>query len=60
MLYYNLIKMPEKDDGEVVSAKIPANVKTAIEKAVKKGMAMNESDYLRVAVIKKLREDELL
>lgn len=51
--------MVEKE-GEVVSAKVPANIKVAITKALKKGLAMNESDYLREAIIKKLKEDELL
>lgn len=47
-------------EAEVVSAKVPANIKTGIIKAIKQGLAMNESDYIREAVVKKLREDGLL
>ncbi len=51
--------MVEKE-GEVISAMVPANVKVAIGKALKQGLAMNESDYFRKALIEKLREDGLL
>jgi len=47
-------------EGEVVSAKVPNKIKTAITKALEKGFAMNESDYLRKAIIEKLKKDGLL
>lgn len=53
--------MVEKEyEGEVISAMVPANVKAAIAKALKQGLAMNESDYLRKATIEKLKKDGLL
>jgi Arc/MetJ-type ribon-helix-helix transcriptional regulator len=49
-----------KEEGEVVSAKVPAKVKRAITRAIDKGLAMSESDYIRDAVVLKLQKDGLL
>jgi len=40
--------------------RVPADVSTALEDAVKKGKGLNEAEYIRDAIRKKLREDGLL
>lgn len=49
---------PEK--AEIVSSAVPPKVKVAITKAIAKGLAVTESDYIRNALVKKLKDDELL
>lgn len=52
--------MPAEQESEQIGGRVPPNVKRAIEKAVAKGYAITESDYVREAVVQKLREDKLL
>jgi hypothetical protein len=47
-------------EKEVVSAAVPPKIKTATIKAIDKGLAISESDYLRKALIEKLEKDGLL
>lgn len=44
----------------VSRARVGKRTKQALAKAVKKGIALNESDYIRRALDKQLREDGLI
>jgi|GEM_PF-4822902 len=48
------------EETEAVSVRLPTEITNALKKAIKKGKAVSESDYLRDAIRKKLREDGLL
>ncbi len=53
--------MGEKEEpSEQVSGKVPAKVKQAVERAVRKGLAISESAYVCDAVIEKVQKDGLL
>ena len=52
--------MAEQGNTIFIGGRVPPAAKEAIEKAIKAGFAMNESDYVRKAVIKELRKDGLL
>ena len=49
-----------KPVSEQVGSKVPPRVKQAIERAVEKGLAVTPSDYIREAIIDKLKKDKLL
>ena len=48
------------ENAVLIAGRVPPAAKDAIEKAVKKGLAANESDYVRKSVIKELRKDGFL
>ena len=47
-------------ENPIVSSAVPPKVKAAIAKAIAKGLAVTESDYIRNALVKKLAEDGVL
>jgi len=47
-------------NNTAISVRLPARVKAAVVKAAKAKGYMNESDYLRYAIRKVLKEDKFL
>lgn len=52
--------MAKKELSKQINAKVRPIVKNAVLKAVDKGLAQSEADYVRGAVVKELRKDGLL
>ncbi len=48
-------KKPAKQ--KLFGVRVPADVAIALERAVKTGKGLNEAEYIRDAIRKKLRED---
>ena len=53
-------KKKARTEQKLYGVRVPANVSIALEKAVKTGKGLNEAEYIRDAIRKKLREDGLL
>lgn len=52
--------MAEQKENVLIAGRVPPVAKTAIRKAIDKGLAANESDYVRKSVINELRRNGLL
>jgi len=50
----------KEESTEPISTKVPGKVKRAVERAVRKGLAVSESAYVCDAVVEKVQKDGLL
>ena len=46
----------QKENNITISGRVPRPVKEDMDKAIKKGHAANESDFIRKAVIREINE----
>jgi hypothetical protein len=58
--YFHTLSDLMGDETVPISVRLPRELAEALAEAVKNGKAVSESDYLRDAIRKKMREDGLI